>query len=119
MPLAAGVVAGLLVTALVFGSVHGLTLAFGFTLLGVALLFTCILGYWMMTRARLDISPEGITYHAIGYKVHSTWPNIIGIEKRVHGAFEPESLILREAAADLRRGRGVAWGGKTYVRTVR
>lgn len=37
VPLAAGVVGGLLVTALVFGSVHGLTLAFGFTLLGVAL----------------------------------------------------------------------------------
>ncbi len=37
LPLAAGVVAGLLVTALAFDQVHGLTLAFGFTLLGVAL----------------------------------------------------------------------------------
>ncbi|MDZ7789071.1 MAG: hypothetical protein U5L08_00970 [Xanthomonadales bacterium] len=37
VPLAAGVVCGLAVTALAFGQVHGLTLAFGFTLLGVAL----------------------------------------------------------------------------------
>jgi predicted exporter len=37
LPLATGVVCGLLVTALAFDQVHGLTLAFGFTLLGVAL----------------------------------------------------------------------------------
>ncbi len=37
LPLATGVVCGLLVTALAFDRVHGLTLAFGFTLLGVAL----------------------------------------------------------------------------------
>lgn len=37
IPLAAGVVSGLLVTSLAFGQVHGLTLAFGFTLLGVVL----------------------------------------------------------------------------------
>jgi predicted exporter len=37
VPLAFGVVCGLAVTVLAFGEVHGLTLAFGFTLLGVAL----------------------------------------------------------------------------------
>ncbi|RFF30012.1 MMPL family transporter [Wenzhouxiangella sediminis] len=37
VPLAFGVVCGLGVTVLAFGQVHGLTLAFGFTLLGVAL----------------------------------------------------------------------------------
>lgn len=37
VPLAFGVVCGLAVTSLAFGQVHGLTLAFGFTLLGVAL----------------------------------------------------------------------------------
>ncbi|RFF27433.1 MULTISPECIES: MMPL family transporter [unclassified Wenzhouxiangella] len=37
VPLAFGVVCGLTVTVLAFGQVHGLTLAFGFTLLGVAL----------------------------------------------------------------------------------
>ncbi|AKS43364.1 MMPL family transporter [Wenzhouxiangella marina] len=37
LPLAAGVVAGLATVALAFDRVHGLTLAFGFTLLGVVL----------------------------------------------------------------------------------
>lgn len=37
VPLACGVVCGLAVTVLAFDQVHGLTLAFGFTLLGVAL----------------------------------------------------------------------------------
>ncbi|MFU8830698.1 MAG: MMPL family transporter [Wenzhouxiangella sp.] len=37
LPLATGVVCGLVVTAVAFDQVHGLTLAFGFTLLGVAL----------------------------------------------------------------------------------
>lgn len=37
LPLGAGVVCGTIVTALAFDQVHGLTLAFGFTLLGVAL----------------------------------------------------------------------------------
>jgi predicted exporter len=36
LPLASGALAGLAVIALAFGDVHGITLAFGFTLLGVA-----------------------------------------------------------------------------------
>ncbi|MGH8090596.1 MAG: MMPL family transporter, partial [Rudaea sp.] len=36
LPLASGALAGLAAIVLVFGSVHGITLAFGFTLLGVA-----------------------------------------------------------------------------------
>jgi predicted exporter len=37
IPLTVGILSGLLVTMLSFGQVHGLTLAFGFTLLGLAL----------------------------------------------------------------------------------
>ncbi|MEP6938690.1 MAG: xanthomonadin transporter [Rudaea sp.] len=36
LPIASGALAGIAVTALVFGPIHGITLAFGFTLLGVA-----------------------------------------------------------------------------------
>ncbi|MGQ0801515.1 MAG: MMPL family transporter [Pseudomarimonas sp.] len=36
LPLASGALAGLAATTIVFGDVHGITLAFGFTLLGVA-----------------------------------------------------------------------------------
>ncbi|MEE4331785.1 MAG: MMPL family transporter [Wenzhouxiangella sp.] len=62
IPLFAGAVCGLLVTALVFDGVHGLTLAFGFTLLGVALdypihLFGHGRGRRMATAARHIASP--------------------------------------------------------------
>ena len=53
LPLAAGVVCGLFVTALVFDQVHGLTLAFGFTLLGVALDYPIHL-FGHATGSRLD-----------------------------------------------------------------
>ena len=36
LPIASGALAGITATALVFGPIHGITLAFGFTLLGVA-----------------------------------------------------------------------------------
>jgi len=36
LPIASGALAGIAATALVFGPIHGITLAFGFTLLGVA-----------------------------------------------------------------------------------
>lgn len=94
--------------------VRGLTML----LLGGTLLFSGILSYWLMTRTRLDISPEGITYHAIGYKVHSTWSNIIGCEKRVHGAFEPESLILREPGLEMSGWLGAGYKAMPFMNAV-
>lgn len=60
LPLAAGVVAGLLVTALAFDQVHGLTLAFGFTLLGVALDYPIHLFGHARDR-RLDVAARAIS----------------------------------------------------------
>jgi predicted exporter len=59
LPLAAGVVCGTVVTALVFEQVHGLTLAFGFTLLGVALDYPIHL-FGHGAGARLDESARRI-----------------------------------------------------------
>lgn len=59
IPLAAGVVAGLLVTSLAFGQVHGLTLAFGFTLLGVVLDYPIHL-FGHAAGRRLDQSARSI-----------------------------------------------------------
>lgn len=59
IPLAAGVVAGLLVTSLAFGQVHGLTLAFGFTLLGVVLDYPIHL-FGHASGRRLDLSARSI-----------------------------------------------------------
>ena len=62
IPLVAGAVCGLLVISFVFDRVHGLTLAFGFTLLGVALdypihLFGHARGRRMATAARNVAAP--------------------------------------------------------------
>ena len=65
LPLASGALAGILAIVLVFGSMHGITLAFGFTLLGVAQEYpirlfshrragadaqTSVLGVWPLLR---------------------------------------------------------------------
>ena len=59
------------------------------------------LGAWLTTRARLEISPQQITYYAAGYLVRSSWNNITGWEKRVIGASEIDCLILREPGMEM------------------
>jgi len=59
LPLAAGVVAGLTTVALAFDQVHGLTLAFGFTLLGVVLDYPVHL-FGHAAGRRLDQSARAI-----------------------------------------------------------
>jgi predicted exporter len=63
LPLLAGLVSGFAAVALVFGSVHGITLAFGFTLLGVAIDYP--LHY--LSRVRVDT--------VVG-ALRSTWPTL-------------------------------------------
>jgi hypothetical protein len=65
-------------------------------IVGLVLLFGVGLSAWLVTRTRLEISPEGITYHAIGYLVRGRWDDVARVEKRVIGASDVESLILRE-----------------------
>src|SRR5215207_8780730 len=47
-------------------------------IVGAVLVFSLALCYWLMTITRLEVSSDGIVYHAIGYKVASTWNNIEG-----------------------------------------
>ena len=63
LPLLAGLVSGFAAVALLFGSVHGITLAFGFTLLGVAIDYP--LHY--LSRVRVDT--------VVG-ALRSTWPTL-------------------------------------------
>lgn len=67
LPLLAGVVCGLLVTALAFDRVHGLTLAFGFTLLGVA----------MDYPLHLFAHTQGKRMHAAAHSIRK--PLILGV----------------------------------------
>ncbi|MEE4174717.1 MAG: MMPL family transporter [Xanthomonadales bacterium] len=63
LPLLAGLVCGFAAVALAFGSVHGITLAFGFTLLGIAIDYP--LHY--LSRARVDTAAGAL---------RATWPTL-------------------------------------------
>lgn len=69
--------------------------------LGGVLVFSLALCYWLLGMTRLEISPEGIVYHAIGYKVRSSWSNIEATARRLQGAVELDCLILREPGMEL------------------
>jgi len=63
LPLGAGLAAGLAAVALTYGSVHGITLAFGFTLLGVAIDYPL----HFLSRARLEPAASAL---------RATWPTL-------------------------------------------
>jgi hypothetical protein len=58
---------------------------------------------WLVTRTRLDIGPEGITYHAIGFRVVAAWDDLVGYGKRVMGVSEVECLVLRGSGMEVSR----------------
>lgn len=59
LPLMSAGLAGLLAVAVLFGEVHGITLAFGFTLLGVAQDYPVhVLSHWRAQRAALPVVRE-------------------------------------------------------------
>ena len=97
-------------------------------LLPLASLAALLLGLIRLTAAEAD--PLAGATAAAGAGAIALWLLAMGMVHRAQRAplwstaLHPAgavlaALILREAAADLRRGKGVAWGGKTYVRTVR
>lgn len=82
VPLAAGIVAAVSITALLFGSLHGITLAFGITLLGVAIdyplhLFSHLRGDETPDRTLQRIWPTlrlGVASSAVGYLAMAASP---------------------------------------------
>lgn len=70
-------------------------------IVGGVLLLSVGIAVWLMRRTRLDVSPEGITYHAIGYRVRGAWADVTGVAERVMGASSYESLILRGPGIEL------------------
>lgn len=69
--------------------------------LGVVMAIGLGIGWWVMTRTRLELTPDEIVYHSIGYKVRSSWENVEGWGKRVQGVHDIDSLILREPGMEL------------------
>lgn len=70
-------------------------------IVGGVLLLSVGIAVWLMGRTRLDVSPEGITYHAIGYRVTGPWADVTGVAERVMGASSYESLILRKPGMEM------------------
>lgn len=65
---------------------------------GAILLVAIGIVAWLVTRTRLDIGPDGIAYHAIGYRVVGRWDDVVGHGKRVMGVSDVECLVLRGPA---------------------
>ena len=71
-------------------------------IIGSALLFVlCMAIYVGMTRVRLEVTPQGIAYHSLGYKVASAWDNIAGVGDVQAGQYTYEGLLLRESGLEV------------------
>lgn len=70
-------------------------------ILGGVLLFALALCYWLMTITRLEMTRDAVIYHAIGYRVRSSWGNVAGVGRRLQGAVDLDCLILREPGMEL------------------
>ena len=56
----------------------------------------CLAIYVGMTRVRLEVSPQGISYYSLGYRVVTPWDNVAGIGPVHAGQYTYEGLLLRE-----------------------
>ena len=78
-------------------------------IVGGVLLLAVGIAVWLMGRTRLEVSPQRITYHAIGYRVAGPWTDVTGVADRVMGASSYESLILRTPGIEMS-----GWLGSMY-----
>lgn len=70
-------------------------------IVGAVLVLAVLLAAWLLSRTKLEIGPEGVTYHAIGYRVRGRWPDVLGYDHRLLGASDVESLILRQSGLEM------------------
>ncbi|MFN8520976.1 MAG: hypothetical protein U0667_16645 [Chloroflexota bacterium] len=70
-------------------------------IVAAVLLLSGTIGLWLMTRTRLEVGPERVTYHAIGYRVSGSWADVTGWDRRVLGANDYDSLILRGSGLEM------------------
>jgi predicted exporter len=73
LPVATGVLAGIAAVALVFGSVHGITLGFGATLIGEAVDYAIYL--FTLIRRRSDFAAQDATPNAV-LTMNTIWPTL-------------------------------------------
>jgi hypothetical protein len=54
-----------------------------------------------ISQVRLVLTPAGISYHSVGYRVSSPWANVTGVGIISDGANTQEGLLLRDARVEL------------------
>ena len=70
-------------------------------IVGAVLLVSVGIAWWLIGRTRLEVTPEGITYQAIGYRVAGGWADVAGHGRRTLGASTYDALILRASGIEL------------------
>lgn len=58
-----------------------------------------MLGIW---RIRLELSPEGIEYHTLGWSIQTSWDNVVGVEQVRYPRQAPVEALLLKAPASRR-----------------
>ena len=70
-------------------------------IVGVVLLASVGIAAWLVTLTRLEVGPDGIAYHAIGYRVVGAWGDVTGYAERTSGMHTYEALILGRSGIEM------------------
>lgn len=70
-------------------------------IVGGVLLVAVAIAAWLVTLTRLEVSAEGISYHAIGYRVSGAWSDLTGYAERTSGMHTYEALILGRSGMEM------------------
>jgi hypothetical protein len=86
-----------------------------FAALGGVFLLSLVVFLWAARQPRLSLSPEGVEFRSIGFKVFTSWDNIERIDSRVmYGEGRVEGFALRADGLDMgnfiRYGRFLSLG---------
>jgi hypothetical protein len=70
-------------------------------IVGGVLLVSVGIAAWLLRLTRLDAGPDGIAYHAIGYRVAGAWADVTGYAERTSGMHTYEALILSRSGIEM------------------
>ena len=73
---------------------------------------------WLVTLTKLVVSPEGISYHAIGYRVTGTWADVTGCAERTSGMHTYEALILGRPGIEMSGWMSFAYRLMPFLQVV-
>jgi hypothetical protein len=101
-PLVTTIFAGIVLWATLSGSPPPDALTIGVAVVG-ALIFVAIgvAVYFGISQVRLVLTPAGISYHNLGYRVVAPWANVTGTGIITSGGSSYDGLFLRDPRVEL------------------